>query len=79
MNPNSKRERSWSAQSLRFVFTGARGSAAARSRFDPSNPKRAHPPIPPPRASAHASPAWGSRSVRASGSRSRFETVASGP
>lgn len=47
MKPNSKRERSWSAQGSRFVFTGARGLAAARSRFDPSNPKRAHPPIPP--------------------------------
>jgi len=47
MRSNPKRERSWSARSLRFVFTGARGLAAARSRFEASNPKRAHPPIPP--------------------------------
>jgi len=47
MRSNLKRERSWSARSLRFVFTGARGLTAARSRFEASNPKRAHPPIPP--------------------------------
>ena len=33
MKPNSKRERSWSARGLRFVFTGARGLMVARSRF----------------------------------------------
>ena len=47
MKPNSKRERSWSAQSLRFVFTGARGLAAVRSRFDRQTRSARTPPYPP--------------------------------
>ena len=76
MKPNSKRERSWSAPGLRFVFTGAQGLAVARSRFERQTRSARTPPIPPHGRALKLRP-WEEVEARASGLRSRFVSQAS--